>query len=85
MFRKAMVLFVSVTLVASLGCLTGCEGNASVSVGGKAFYPNKGAGKNNDLGDPRKGMYDGSGFGESHSAGSQVGRGPFNGLQGGEK
>ena len=72
--RRSIVSMVVVSAVVSplfLG-LAGCQVDLSGSVGAKAFYPNK-VGAQNDLGDPRKGAYDGSGYSEENSAGSVSG------------
>lgn len=59
-------------------CCAGCEVSVSATTGGKLFYPNKVG--NGDLGDPRRGMYDGSGYRESSGAGSSTGGDKFEGL-----
>jgi len=68
--------------------LTGCQIDVSGAVGTKMFYPDKIGGKDKDIGDPRRPMYEGSGFYERHAAGSQsdVKKGEhFRGMKGGEQ
>ena len=75
------VMFVAVC-IAAIGAACGCQVDVSAGLGYKAFYPNKGGSKDKDIGDPRKGMYDGSGFGESHTSGSSNGNSEhFHGLK----
>ncbi len=73
---RVVVRFVFVLAVLVLIC-TGCEVSVSAATGGKLFYPNR-VGKG-DLGDPRRGMYDGSGYSERAGAGSSSGK--FDGLR----
>jgi hypothetical protein len=75
----ASVLF-GMLIVLAVSCLTGCQVDVSGAVGGKVFYPDK-TGKDKDLGDPRKGMYDGSGYVEKASTQSDF-KG-FGGMKGG--
>lgn len=71
------VMFVAVFILA-IGSLYGCQVDVSGAVGCKAFYPNKGGSADKDIGDPRKGMYDGSGYSESHTSGGSSGeQSPF--------
>ena len=79
---RVLVLFI-LMIVAALGA-AGCQVDVSGAIGAKAFYPNKAGGKDKDVGDPRTGMYDGSGYGERHSAGSDGGTEHFKPLKGGE-
>lgn len=77
-------LFLAICYGLVLFLFTGCQVDVSGSVGYKAFYPDKGGSKDKDIGDPRKGMYDGSGFGESHTSGGTSGTTEhFRGLKGG--
>jgi hypothetical protein len=52
-------------------CSMGCQVDVSGSVGGKMYYPDKLGGKDKDVGDPRRPMYEGSGYVERHLAGGQ--------------
>lgn len=58
--------------------LTGCQLDLNGSMGTKVFYPDDlGQSK---IGDPRKPMYSGSGFGERSTAGSDSGVQGFTGM-----
>lgn len=68
-----IVVILVATCIVAAGSLVGCQVDVSAAAGYKAFYPDKAGGKDKDVGDPRKGMYDGSGFGESHTSGGSSG------------
>ena len=63
-----MMVLLSAMMVGALLAAVGCQAGVVVSTDAKLFYPDK-VGKH-DIGDPRKGMYDGSGFAEGQIAGS---------------
>ena len=61
----------SALCVCLLVLLAGCQVDVTASAGGKMFYP-KNIGKY-ACGDPREGMYNGSGYGESFGSGGTTG------------
>jgi len=81
--RKKVAWFAFVFFAAlALGGLVGCQVDVSAGLGSKLFYPDSVG--NSKLGDPRKPMYDGSGYVERHTAGGQSDFKGF-GKIGGEK
>jgi len=66
----SVVLFIAAAISAA-GLLSGCQMDVNGSFGTKLFYPDN-AGKNK-VGDPRKPMYAGSGYGERSTAGYESG------------
>lgn len=73
-FRLAIgMIFILILLACSYGCNT----RFAVSADNSVYYPDKWK----EGGDPRKPMFAGSGYGESHSAGSKSGMG---GMQSGK-
>ncbi|TSC61385.1 MAG: hypothetical protein G01um1014107_4 [Parcubacteria group bacterium Gr01-1014_107] len=50
--------------------MSGCQIDVSGGIGAKGFYPDR-YGGSSYLGDPRRPMYEGSGYVERHTAGSQ--------------
>ena len=68
----AKVKFLSVLVFTALclGGIFGCQLDVSGGVGAKALYPdNLGEHK---IGDPRRPMYEGSGYSERHTAGGET-------------
>ena len=62
MNRKTKRLAVLVFVAMCLGMNTGCQVDLTGHVGSKAFYPDSIG--NTKIGDPRRPMYEGSGYGE---------------------
>ena len=73
--RSKVLLVVAIAVVSYL---VGCQLEVSGSAGTKVFYPDKLWGTK--LGDPRRPMYEGSGYGERNTAGSESGTRGFGGL-----
>lgn len=63
--------------------MSGCQIDVSGGIGAKAFYPDN-AGESR-LGDPRRPMYDGSGYVDRHTAGNQSEFQGFKKMGGGDK
>lgn len=61
---------------------SGCQVDVSGGFSTKALYPDDIG--TWPIGDPRRGMYEGSGYGERHTAGSESGTPGFRGM-GGER
>lgn len=79
--RLAILVFVALCLGGALGC----QIDASVGLGTKVLYPdNLGEMK---VGDPRRPMYEGSGYTERHTSGGETGFSAFKnaGKKGGGK
>jgi hypothetical protein len=73
------ILGISLGMLAA--ALSGCQVDVSGAIGAKAFYPDR-VGKESYLGDPRRPMYEGSGYAERHTAGGESGFQGFRKLEG---
>lgn len=70
MVTKVKIYSVLVFVALCLGGIFGCQLDVSGGVGAKALYPdNLGEHK---VGDPRRPMYEGSGYAERHTAGGET-------------
>ncbi|MFM2357506.1 MAG: hypothetical protein RJA61_243 [Candidatus Parcubacteria bacterium] len=61
----------------------GCQADVNLGLGGKFFYPDQVGEKK--LGDPRKPMFEGSGYTERQTAGGEVKSVGFQKFEGGVK
>lgn len=83
MTRKIWQLTVLFFLFLCLGGIMGCQTDVTLGLGGKLFYPDQVGEKK--LGDPRKSMFEGSGYTESLKSGGEMKVVGFRGMKGGEK
>jgi len=82
MTRKIYQLSVLFFLFICLGGIIGCQSDINLGLGGKFFYPDQVGEKK--MGDPRKPMYEGSGYTERETRGGEVAPVGFRGMKGGE-
>ena len=83
MFKKLPVSVVVCILLflIFLGLSAGCQIEVSGAAGSKLFYPDNLGDKK--VGDPRKPMFEGSGYTERHTSGGESNFSGFRGIKGG--